>query len=182
MNPRNAGMMFGRVLEAVPRIPTAWKNAGSAAVEFAIFVPFFAIIVAGTFDLGYLIYTASELTAAVSAASQYAENNAAMVSSNPSGLAADISTVISNANGPNWAIPAVNVNNGSSTNCYCPTGSPANWTWGTAMTCGKPCTGGGGVAGKFVTISGSHNVSPLFPTFGLTYNGTISRTAMVETQ
>jgi hypothetical protein len=104
-----------------------------------------------------------------------------MVSSNPSGLAADISTVVSNANGANWATPTVNVNNGSSTNCYCPTGAPGSWNWGSAVACGSACASGG-VAGQFVTISGSHNVSPLFPTFGLTYNGTISRTAMVETQ
>jgi hypothetical protein len=183
MNPRNAAMIFGRVLEAVPRIPTAWHSAGSAAVEFAIFVPFFMIIVAGTLDLGYLIYTASELTAAVSAGSQYAENNAAMVSSNPRRLADNIGTIVENANGTKWATSTVNVNNGGdTTGCYCPTGSPGYWIWGTAVTCGKPCTGGGGVAGKFVTISGNHTVSPLFPTFGLMYNGTISRNAMVETQ
>jgi hypothetical protein len=33
-----------------------------------------------------------------------------------------------------------------------------------------------------VTITASHSLSPLFPTFGLTDNSTISRSAMVETQ
>jgi Flp pilus assembly protein TadG len=174
--------MFGGALGTVSRILKAGENAGVAAVEFALFVSLFTIIVAGTADFGYLIYVSSQLTAAVSAGSQYAEVNAAMVSSNPSGLATNISTVVANANGQNWATSTVNVNNGSNTtNCYCPTGSPGNWTWGTAVTCGSACAGGG-VAGQFVTITASRTVSPLFPTFGLTYNGTITRSAIVETQ
>ena len=61
------------------------ETAGTVAVEFAFFVSLFLIIVAATIDYGFWIFTASELTAAVSAGSQYAVDNAAMVSSNPSG-------------------------------------------------------------------------------------------------
>ncbi|HEX3417856.1 MAG TPA: hypothetical protein VHT21_15840 [Stellaceae bacterium] len=94
-----------------------------------------------------------------------------------------ISTVVNNANGAGWATSTVNVNNGSSTNCYCPTGTPGNWTWGSAVACGSACAGGG-VAGQFVTITASPSsaVSALFPTYNLTYSGTISRSAIVETQ
>jgi Flp pilus assembly protein TadG len=174
--------MSGSALETVSRSLTARENAGTATVEFALFASLFVIIVAGTADFGYWIYTASGLTAAVSAGSQYAENNAATVASNPSGLATDISTVVNNANGMGWATSTINVNNGNdTTGCYCPTGSPGSWTWGSAAACGSACAGGG-VAGQFVTITASHTVSPLFPTYNLTYNGTISRSAIVETQ
>ncbi len=175
-------MMCGSALGAGSRILRAKQDAGTAAVEFALLASLFLIIVAGTADFGYWIYGASELTAAVSAGSQYAENNGAMVATNPGGLATAISTVVNNANGTGWATSTVNVNNGSSTNCYCPTGTPGNWTWGSAVTCGSACAGG--VAGQFVTITASPSsiVSARFPTSNLTYSGTISRSAIVETQ
>lgn len=175
-------MMCGSALGAGSRILRAKQDAGTAAVEFALLASLFMIIVAGTADFGYWIYAASELTAAVSAGSQYAANNSAMVATNPSGLATAISTVVNNANGTGWATSTVNVNNGS-TNCYCPTGTPGNWTWGAAVTCGSACAGGG-VAGQFVTITASlsSTVSAQFPTYNLTYSGPISRSAIVETQ
>ena len=172
-------MIFGGALRSLTRIPEARKNAGTAAVEFALLFSLFTMIAAGTIDYGYLIYAASELTAAVSAGAQYAEINRTMVGSNPT-LAADISSVVNNANGPSWATSRVDVNN-DTTGCYCPTGSPGNWSWGSAVACGSAC-GGGGVAGQFVTITASHTVLPLFPTYNLTYDGTISRSAIVETQ
>lgn len=176
-------MMSGSALSAGSRILTAKQDAGTAAVEFALLASLFMIIVAGTAEFGYWIYAASELTAAVSAGSQYAANNGAMVATDPSGLATAISSVVNNANGAGWATSTVNVNNGSSTNCYCPTGTPGNWTWGSAVACGSACAGGG-VAGQFVTItaSPSSTVSAAFPTFYLTYSGTMSRSAIVETQ
>ncbi len=176
-------MMSGSALGAGSRSLRAKQYAGTATVEFALLASLFMIIVAGTADFGYWIYAASELTAAVSAGSQYAANNGAMVATNPSGLATAISTVVNNANGTGWATSTVNVNNGSSTNCYCPTGTPDNWTWGSAVTCGVACAGGG-VAGQFVTItaSPSSTVSAQFPTYNLTYSDTISRGAIVETQ
>lgn len=174
-------MMSISALRAGSRILTAKRDAGTAAVEFALLASLFMIIVAGTADFGYWIYAASELTAAVSAGSQYAANNGAMVATDPSGLATAISSVVNNANGAGWATSTVNVNNGSSTICYCPSGTPGNWTWGSAVAC---ACAGGGVAGQFVTItaSPSSTVSAAFPTFYLTYSGTMSRSAIVEAQ
>jgi Flp pilus assembly protein TadG len=174
-------MTFGGAVRAVPVIPTARENAGAAAVEFALFLPFFVLIVAGTFELWYLIYTGSQLAAAVNAGALYAANNATQVTVSPTTLQSNIEGVVANANGTSWATITVDVNNGDATHCYCPTGSPGSWTWGTTMACGNACSSGG-VAGQFVTITASHSLSPLFPTFGLTDNSTISRSAMVETQ
>jgi Flp pilus assembly protein TadG len=151
---------------------------GVVAIEFAIL-----IILAGTVNIGYLLYTASELDAAVSAGAQYAENNAALVSSNPSGLAGDIQAVVDNVNRTRWASATVNVNNGT-TQCYCPSGTPTNnWSWGSGETgCDTACPSGTGVWGQFVTIKATTNVTPLFPTFGFVQSGTLSRSAVVETE
>ena len=180
MNLRG-GMIFGGVISAVAGCLKAAEDSGAAAVEFALFLPFFLLVLAGTVDLGYLTYTASELSAAVSAGSLYAANNGALVATSPDTLSGNIQAIVANANGTGWATSAVNINNGDPTHCYCPTGPLGNWTWGSAMTCGGVCSGGG-VAGQFVTITASHTVSPVFPTLGLTYNGTVSRSAIIETQ
>jgi Flp pilus assembly protein TadG len=174
-------MMFGDGARAVRRIVMGLENAGAAAVEFAFFLPFFVLVLAGTSDLWYLIYTASQLSAAVSAGTLYAANNATLVATSPATLQGNIQRIVANVNGTSWATSTVVVNNGDATHCYCPTGSPGNWTWGAAMACGDACSRGG-TAGQFVTITASHPLSPLFPTFGLTDNSTISRSALVETQ
>ena len=129
-----------------------------------------------------LLYTDFQLDTAVNAGGQYAVNNAAMVGSNPSTLNTEISNIVNNLNGTGWATSTVNVNNSNdTTGCYCPSGSPGSWSWGTTVTCGSSCTGGG-IGGQFVTITANRSVSLLFPTFGFVQNGTISRSVLVETQ
>jgi Flp pilus assembly protein TadG len=159
----------------------ARDERGVAAIEFALLSTVFLIILAGVVDVGRFIYTASALDAAVSAGAQYAENNAALVASNPATLGTDVGNVVNNTNGTAWASSTVDVNNGNdSTGCYCPSGTPGNWSWGSAVACQSSC-GGGGVAGQFVTITASCNFSSLFPSFGFV-PATISRSAIVETQ
>ena len=155
-----------------------------AAVEFAIFALVFLMIVAAVVDIGLLLFTKSELDAAVSAGAEYAANSAKLVGTDPSGLNTNISDIVNNANGTGWATATVNVNNSNdTTGCYCPTGTSGNWTWTTAPNgCGQSCGAGGGVGGQFVTITASRTVSPLFPAFGFVQNGTISSSALVETQ
>jgi Flp pilus assembly protein TadG len=159
------------------------ENRGVAAIEFAIYALGFLMIVAATVDVGLLLFTASELDAAVAAGAQYAVNNAALVGSAPATLSSDISAIVNNANGASWASSIVNVNNSNdSTHCYCPTGTPGSWSWGSTATCGGSCGAGGGIAGQFVTITASRPISPLFPTFGFVTSGSLSRSALVETQ
>ena len=89
---------------------------------------------------------------------------------------------MNNLNGTGGATSTVNVNNSNdTTGCYCPSGSPGSWSWGTTVTCGSSCTGGG-IGGQFVTITANRSVSPLFPTFGFVQNGTITGSVLVETQ
>ena len=156
------------------------QNDGVVAIEFAVLATLFLVILAGAVDIGMLLYTASQLDAAVDAGAQYTENNAALVSSNPTGLATSISTIVDGILGTG-ATTSVDVNNGT-TSLYCPTGSPSNnWSWGSAQSSGTACSGGG-IAGQFVKITTSRSVSPLFPTFGFVQNGTLSRSAVIETQ
>ncbi len=165
----------------VPKVLAASADRGVVAIEFAVFATLFLVILAGTVDLGLMIFNVSALDAAVSAGAQYAENNAAMIASNPSTLSTNISTIIDNVNGAGWATSTINVNNSNdATSCYCPSGSVPNVTWGSTHICGAACTSG--VAGQFVTITASRAVSSLFPSFGFVRNGTISRSAVVETQ
>ena len=159
------------------------EDAGVAAIEFAIYALVFLMIVAATVDIGLLMFTGAQLDAAVSAGAEYAVSTMpALVTSTPSTLNTSISNIVNNAIGTGWATSTVNVNNGNdSTHCYCPTGTPGNWTWGSTVTCGSACAGGG-IGGQFVTITASRAVSPLFPTFGFVANGTLTRNALVETQ
>ena len=175
-------MRFWSCLKYVLEEPGPRGNDGVAAVEFAICSTIFLTILAGTIDIGLMLYTDFQLDAAVSAGAQYAVNNAAMVGSSPSTLNSNISSIVNNINGSSWATSTINVNNSNDgTHCYCPSGSPANWTWGSTVTCGSSYTGGG-VGGQFVTITANRNISPIFSSFGFVPNGTISRSVLVETQ
>ncbi|MGH7085336.1 MAG: hypothetical protein ACREFN_10150, partial [Acetobacteraceae bacterium] len=157
-------------------------------------------LVAGTIDLGTLIYTEARIDAAVAAGAEYAAVNAASVNSTSGATLADsIATLVANANGSNWAESGVCVNNGpsatvsgtappcsgsaaSADDSYCPSGAPPNWSWGSSLTPGSACGGSGGIAGKFVAITASRNFTPVFPAFGFVPSGTISQSALVETQ
>lgn len=175
-------------------------NSGVAAIEFAFVATALLTLVAGTIDLGTLIYTESRIDAAVAAGAQYAALNASSVNSTSGGtLASAIATLVANASGSNWAGSGVCVNNGSpatansgtaprcsgtasnADSSYCPSGSPPGWTWGNPLSAGAAC-GSGGIAGKFVAITASRNFTPVFPAFGFVPSGTISQSALVETQ
>ncbi len=190
-------MKIGPLTRAFHGLP-AHENAGVAAIEFAIYALVFLTIVAATVDIGLLLFTTSQLDAAVSAGAEYAVNNANNVNSTSGGgLATSISQIVTNSNGTNWANATIVVNNGSqvtvtngsssssgtATNAdsyYCPTGTPGSWTWGSTVTQGSSCTGNG-VGGKFVTITASRSLSSLFPSFGFVPS-TVSRSILVETQ
>jgi Flp pilus assembly protein TadG len=183
MNSRGTPTMKFCALAKRALRPLARENSGVAAIEFAICSTIFLTAVAGTVDIGLLLYTEFQLDTAVNAGAQYAVNNAAMVGSSPSTLNTDISNLVNNLNGTGWATSTVNVNNGNdTTGCYCPSGTPGNWTWGSTVTCGNSCASGGGIGGQFVTITANRGISPIFTAFGFVSSGTVSRSVLVETQ
>jgi Flp pilus assembly protein TadG len=174
-------------------------NRGVAAVEFALYSVVFLPLLAGTTDVGMLIYTHFQLDAAVAAGAQYAVVNAANVnSSSGASLATSIATLVANTQGSGWANSTVVVNNGPSAavtsgsasssgtasnadSYYCPSGTPGSWTWGSAVAAGASCTGGG-TAGKFVTVAASRTYSSIFPGISIVHSGPVSQSVIVQVQ
>jgi Flp pilus assembly protein TadG len=181
------------------RGPTARRNAGVAALEFGLLAPVFLILFAGIVDIGNALYTRICLEAAIATGANYALASAGNVTSAAgAALASSIATMVTTSNAGPAAGGTVVINNGptvtvtagapssggtaaNADQCYCPTGSPPNWAWGSAASCGSTCAGGG-TAGKFVTITGSYNYTSFFSSYGLVPSGTITAGAMVQTQ
>ncbi len=172
---------------------------GNAAVEFAILVPIFLLLMTGMVDMSQLLCDYYELDQAVAAGAQYAALNAANVSStNGASLASAVATSVEGANGTAWANDTVVVNNGptvtftsgtssaggtaaNADNFYCLTGSAPNWIWGTAYTSEVSCTGGGS-AGKYVTITATYNYVPVLNFSALIGRRTLSQSAAVQVE
>jgi Flp pilus assembly protein TadG len=179
----------------------AADHRGTGAVEFALVTPVFCLLLAGILDLGGALYTKFKLDAAVTAGANFAQVNAANVSStNGQSLASNIATIVETSQGSSWADDGVVVNNGPATTvsggspsnsgtatnadvCYCPTGTPGSFTWGSSVTCGNACPGTNtGYAGKFVTITATHQYTPIFASYGIVQNDTITASAAVQVQ
>jgi Flp pilus assembly protein TadG len=174
---------------------------GVAAVEFALVTPIFCLLLAGIVDLGGALFTKFKLDSAVTAGANFAQVNAGNVNStNGQTLANNIATIVETSQGSSWADDGVVVNNGpiatvssgtatpsgTASNadvCYCPTGTPGSFTWGSSVTCGNVCPGtNAGYAGKFVTITASHSYAPIFSSYGIVQNNTISASVAVQVQ
>jgi Flp pilus assembly protein TadG len=179
----------------------AGDNRGIASVEFAMLAPMFCLLLAGVVDLGGALFTKFKLDAAVTAGANFAQVNATNVSSaNGQTLASNIATVVETSQGAAWANDAVVVNDGPSTTvtsgsasnsgtasnadlCYCPSGTPGSFTWGSSTSCGTACPGSNtGFAGKFVTITASETYTPIFSSYGIVQNDTINASAAVQVQ
>jgi Flp pilus assembly protein TadG len=184
---------------ALRRRLIARHNAGVAAMEFGLLAPLFVMIFAGTVNVGDAVVVQTQLDGAVAAGMNYALVHASSVgSANGATLASSIATLVSTSAGGTAANTTVVVNNGPTVTitsgtsassgtasnadlCYCPTGSPSSWTWGTAVTCGNSCTGGG-TAGKFVTVTASYAFTPFFTAFNFGQSSTISIGSVAQTQ
>ena len=179
----------------------ARDRRGVAAVEFALLTPVFCLLLAGVVDLGGALFTKFKLDSAVTAGANYAQINASNVnSSNGASLASNIATIVETSQGAGWADDGVVVNNGPSTTtasgtqtsggtasnadaCYCPSGTVGAFNWGSSTTCGSACPGtASGYAGKFVTITATKTYTPIFSSYGIVQNDTITATAVVQVQ
>jgi Flp pilus assembly protein TadG len=177
------------------------ETTGVSAVEFALVTPILLLILAGTVDIGGSLKAKFELSTAVSAGSNYALLNGANVSSAGGGALANniVAVTASGFSGDGGTVQVV-INNGASValnastatmtqagtaanadKCYCPTSSGSTLTWGSSVTCGSICSGGG-IGGKFVTISASRPYSPLFGGLGVVTSGTITVQSVVQPQ
>ena len=178
---------------------TGRHDDGIAALEFALLTPIFMIILAGVVDLGGVVSTRFRLDTAVAAGSNYVLVNATKVSSTTGAtLATSLASIVTTSetsttangtvvinNGPTVTVSAgVSTSSGTAANadlCYCPTGSPTSLTWGSSVTCGSACTGGG-LAGKFVLITANYTYTPVFASYNFVGGGLVNSGALVQTQ
>ena len=174
------------------------SREGASAVEFAILAPVFALIFGVTMDLGGVLFVNFALNNALSSATNYTLLNAANVNSTSgASLANSAGSIIANSRSTGWANAVVVVNNGptatvtngaaaasgtasNADSCYCPTVSGATVTWGAAVTCSSACAGGG-LAGKFVTFTATRAYQPIFSSYGIVKQGTLTATAIAQT-
>jgi Flp pilus assembly protein TadG len=194
-------MALFRFFRRLSQASSRRERQGVAAVEFALYSVVFLAVLAGTVDIGNLIFSEFQLDATVSAGAQFAVVGASNVDSTSGAtLASSISSVVNNGHGSGagWSNtvvvnngPTVTTSNGSASSsgtagnadsCYCPTGTPGSWSWGASKVCGSGCTGGG-IAGKFVSVTASRGITPFFPGWAyVTGSTTLTRYAMVQVQ
>lgn len=171
---------------------------GTAAIEFAVVAPIFALVLVASVDLGMLIFSRFQLEAAVSASASYAIAHADQVdSSNGDELAKNIALMIA-GNYRGDATAFIQVNNGSQASydgmtikiggvpsqanaCYCPTGAASLVDWGKERTCGASCPGGGR-AGRYVSVTAQQAYTPFFSGFDVVKDGLITASAIVQTK
>ena len=179
------------------RLPFA-RNA-IAAVEFALMAPVLLLLLAAVVDMGNLLFLRLQLESAVAAACSYAITSAGNVSStNGAALATNLSQIlVANVGSPITAGsvivndgPSVTITNGVSVAggvaskadlLYCPTGTASPWSWGAAVSANTTCPLGG-VSGKFVTVSVSARLTPIFSSYGFVKNNTVTASAIMEAQ
>ena len=171
---------------------------GAVAVEFAIIAQVFAVLFAGTAEIGLIYAKRLQLSNTLATASNFAMVNPAAVSATGgAGLAATLGAILSNDGILAPATVAIVINNGPRRNiannvattsgeandadrCWCPTGS-TTIAWGVATTCGSACANGLR-AGKFVELHVSRAHTALFAGIGGVRNGRISQMSLVQTE
>lgn len=174
-------------------------RGGNAAIEFALIAPILAIILAGSTDLGLLIFSRFQLEATISDSASYATVHADQVDAeNSDDLAAKIATIIASEDTSGNTAASIVVNNGAKASyagseiklggaasqanaCYCPTGTASSLIWGQQQSCGTPCPDGV-LAGKYVAITAKQAYAPLFSSYGFVKDGFIYASAVVQTQ
>lgn len=181
------------------RRPRIWRARGGAvAVEFAIIAQVFAVIFAGTAEIGVIYLKRLQLNNTLAAATNYAMINPAAVSgSGGAALATTLATILTN---DGFAAPAevtIVINGGArrtvtngvaatagtaseADRCYCPTGT-TTVVWGQSVTCGSACPSGLR-GGKFVELRVARAHTALFRGFGGVQNGKIALMSLVQTE
>lgn len=174
-------------------------RGGNAAIEFALIAPILVIILAGSTDLGLLIFSRFRLEATISNSASYAMVHADQVDSKSGeDLATKIATIIASEDASGEAIASIVINNGAKASyagnriklggaasqanaCYCPTGTASSLNWGSQRPCSNTCPDGG-PAGKYVTVTAKRTYTPLFSSYGFVKDGFIYASAIVQTQ
>lgn len=179
-------------------VRTLRERGGAVAVEFAIFAQVFAIIFAGTAEIGIIYLKRLQLSNTLAAASNYAMINPSSVNAaNGAALATTLVAILSDDGLTTPAQISVVINSGPSRTtgssdvatggtasdadrCYCPTVG-TTVVWGAAVTCGSACASGLR-GGKFVELRVSRAHTALFGSFGGVNKGAISLMSLVQVE
>jgi Flp pilus assembly protein TadG len=156
------GRLFGRGSER-----------GTAAIEFALFLPFLLLLLSGIVELGFSAYEAMQVSNAVEAGALYAAANAAKAFSAANTATATISgaTLPSTMN-TLTATPA------PTQFCGCPNAAGSISNLGAPPCSTTACSGV--AAGTYVQVNASLNHMAIFPTsWGLPT--TFTATAVIRT-
>lgn len=157
-------------VRSFPRKTVAWRrrrDAGTAALEFAIVAPVLMALTAGMADVGGLLHSRMLVANAVSAAGHYA------FIAGPTVAPATLSAIVTSTAGMTGVTPTV-----TGPACYCPTGSPMALS---ASTCGTLCANGT-TAGTYVTIRASFPAATLLRGYSFTSQANLAEQVIVRLQ
>ena len=147
----------------------AADDRGVALIEFALLAPVLALLCVGAIDFGLAFAAQLQLAAAVDTGAQYAFLTGTNVQ------ASAVQTVVQKATSLSAVTASIAYN---AATCYCPSGSPPTLS---VQTCGTPCADGS-EPGKFLNISANYTYTPIFPTYALIANPTLTQAATVRLQ
>ncbi|HEV7418197.1 MAG TPA: TadE family protein [Tianweitania sediminis] len=169
---------------------------GVSAVEFALVAPIFLLLLAGTVEIGGMMFTRFQLNSAISAGATYSVLNGSTLSATTANTVVTNTAAVVAGNTSSQVAVAVTINNGytrtvsggqaatsgsasQADQCYCPTRSGATLTWGATTTCEASCPNGS-LAGKFIMITATKPYQSMFGGFSLVEDGQISVATMAQ--
>ncbi|MHB8884533.1 MAG: TadE/TadG family type IV pilus assembly protein [Methylovirgula sp.] len=148
--------------------------SGTAAIEFALFIPMLFLLLSGTIELGRSMYEAMQVSNAVEAGMLYAAKNG-WSSTGISNAVVNSSVVFTAGGSGLTAAPA------PSQFCGCPTMSGITQKTQTTTNCNSlpPCADGSPV-GQYVQVNASLAHLTIFPMPNLGLPSTLTATAILR--
>lgn len=152
-------------------------NAGAAAVELALVLPFYVVLLLGIADFGLAYHNELQLSAALAAGAHYAFRQGQTESG--STLTDDVTTFVSAISPVRLTSVMASYNNGLTvTNCYCVSGTAPVYA---ATTCGATCADGS-TSGRFIAITASFTYTAMAVANRVFFASPLSQSVTVRLQ
>jgi Flp pilus assembly protein TadG len=161
----------------LPRSVRRRRNAGVAALEFALLVPVLIALFLGVAEFSMVYHDQLQVSSALSAGAEFAFTKGQTEEGGSGGnLDTDVQTFVNSIISSNLLNATASVvvyyngvtADGSPSSCYCPTSSPL--AFNTTATCGATCSDGS-TAGKFATLTASLTYTPMFSVNSVFFHG-----------